>query len=141
VPAFIKELKKANLDVSLKVNVAIGLREFGLDTGKEKELKDGVRLLNNLLEDSQSLVRFHAALALGSVGPDAKVAIPRLIAHSKEYSTWEVRKASVMALGSVAAPSDSKTFAPLPVFRALQHALNDKSHQVRLEAALALIRL
>ncbi len=134
-PALIGELN--DKDVSLRVNAAITLGIIGLP---EKDLPAGVtglmRMLNN---ESQSIVRYQAAMAIGRLGPDARAAIPALLATAKDTSSWEIRKAVAFALGAV---SDDRQHGPdVRSMRALASLLNDASFQVRLEAILALMVL
>lgn len=123
-------------DVSLRVNAVIALGAIGLDV---QDIPVGVTALTNLLSDSQLIIRYQAAMTLASLGPDARSAIPRLLVLAKDPGAWELRKAAVSALGSVAEDTQS---GPDP--RALQgiiEALSDYAYMVRLEAVLAIIIL
>jgi HEAT repeat protein len=141
VPKFIKMAKYRRgyvPDVSTKVNVAIALGVVGLT---EDDRDAGVTLLMRLLFDEQAIVRLHAALALARIGPDAKKAIPKLLIKLGDRTTWEIRKACAMALGTVAIPPDKETPAKTEVISRLRKALTDPCHQVRVEAAQALVIL
>jgi HEAT repeat protein len=129
------------VDVSTKVNVAIALGVLGLP---EEDRTKGVALLNNLLLDSQAVVRLHAALALSKIGMDANnpTTIRRLLLKLRDPTTWEIRKACAMALGRVAIPPDKNTPPLADVITKLEKALRiDRSHQVRVEICQSLIIL
>src|SRR5262249_16881024 len=92
------------LDVGVRVygTVALGLIVGHTEKPDPKLLKTTVAMLGQLAEkDSQALVRFRAAEALGVLGPRAEAAIPALTRAAKEYTAWEPRQAAVLALGKV----------------------------------------
>lgn len=123
-------------DVSLKVNAAITLGIIGME---EKDLSRGVNGLIRKLGDSEAIVRFQAATALGRLGSDGRAAIPNLITTLRDGSSWEIRKAAAEALGMVS--FDRQTGPDLRSIRALAKVLDDSCAQVRLSAILALIVL
>src|SRR5438046_2623415 len=56
-----------------------------------------------LLTDTQAIVRLHATMALGRLGPAARAAIPKLAKDTiNDKSSWEIRKTAAQALGSIA---------------------------------------
>ena len=137
-PLIINLLK--DRDVSVRVNATIALGLIGMD---EKDQKDGIAGLIRLLGDGQLLIRYQAAMALGRLGTDAKEAIPALIPLVRQDSyasggCWEVRKAAVYALSSVAAERNNPDSRAIV---ALIGAFNDVSAQVRLEAVIGQILL
>jgi hypothetical protein len=138
VPILIRKLDSQRLDLSVKVNIAIflGMQRLDGDT-----LDEGVRGLNRMLISDQVIVRLHAALALARQGAIAKETIPRLCKNLEHYS-WEIRKASALALASVAMPRSDK-FPPdkVVVSALLRRMFVDKCAQVRVEAARALVML
>jgi HEAT repeat protein len=106
-------------------------------------MDDRVSCLKALLTNSQTLVAFRAAIALGNVGPRARDAIPALInglQHKFYGGSWEIRKACAGALASVAQPDEGKS-AKSEVLEGLRRALDDSCHQVRFEAAQSLVTL
>jgi HEAT repeat protein len=128
-------------DVSVRVNAAITLGFIGADANDVDAMVAG---LCKALGDSESIVRYQSAMALGRLGPDAKAAIPHLIPllksdpYSKRHS-WELRKSAAFALGSAAV---NRQDGPDPrATAALVDVLGDVSGQVRLEAVLSLIVL
>jgi HEAT repeat protein len=138
---FIKELEKTRLqvvDLSVRVNLAIAVG-FILGNVKDpnpKHVQKAVALLTPFLSDTQSIMRYRAAQAIGSLGTDAKTAIPQLISLTKDKITWETRQAGALALGTVAV--DKKNGPAKQVLLALYEALGDNSSQVRLAAIQSL---
>lgn len=142
IPAILEQLRKHSpsypIDISVRVNAAISLGVIlgGVKDAEPKHIKESVLLLKRLLADSQSIVRFRAAQALGRMGKEAKEAIPEIINVVKDTGTWETRQAAALALGFVAA--DDKIGPPLAVLNVLYSALNDSAVQVRLAAIQSL---
>lgn len=136
VPTLVK-LFTGHRDTSLRVNLAMALGVIGFE-GDDKEA--GVSSLNRLLGDSQSIVRYQAAMALGRIGPDGHPAVPALINMLRsDASSWELRKASAFALGSIGV---DRVSGPDPkIVSALAGAIIDHCFQVRLEVVLSLIVL
>ena len=121
-----------------RVNGAIALG-FILGNYKEadpKLVKDAVTILKRSLADSQSIVRYRAAQALGAMGPEAKDAIPEVINVVKDTATWETRQAAAIALGQIAI--DKVNGPSVNVLKALYGALGDAALQVRLGAIQSL---
>jgi HEAT repeat protein len=136
VPAIISLLNKGTAEVSVKVNAAMAVALIGMN---EKDLKNGVPCLINLLGDRQAIVRLYAVGALAHLGPDARQAIPNLVNLTRGTEDSETRQAAVNALGIMAWDKAKKEGPDQRVFRALTDALSDHSIQVRYDAIKALI--
>jgi HEAT repeat protein len=139
VPILVKKLRYSyELDVSIKVNAAMFLGGAGLEDDYRDE---AIRRLTSLLSDNQAIVRFHAALALGRIGPDArKVALKPLLYRLSDPATWEIRKASAMALATVAQRKDEPP-EDLVADRLRDRLRRERCAQVRLEIAETLVVL
>jgi HEAT repeat protein len=143
-PILINKVVKTDLvylDISIKSNIAIFLGTVGVNDGDQD---DAVRALRALLNDSESYVRYQAAIALGRYGPDAKAAIPYLLSKLGDSKNWEVRRACAQALGTVALPRKAGTAVDNHVLRGLLARVsqtNEKCAQVRLEAIHSLVLL
>ncbi len=145
VPVLIKELKRQRggivVDVSIRVNATMAL---GTILGNVKEpstnlVKEAVEVLQHMLSDSQSIVKYRAAQSLGMIGPPAKSAIPLLLNVVHDPRTWETRHAAAYALGRIAIDATGKKGPPPEVLKALYRALTtDSSSQVRLAAIQSL---
>src|SRR5439155_16042074 len=82
------------------VNACIAIGNIGLDA---RDMDKGVAALVRLLTDTQAIVRLHATMALGRLGPAARAAIPKLAKDTiNDKSSWEIRKTAAQALGSIA---------------------------------------
>jgi HEAT repeat protein len=93
-------------------------------------------LAYRLQNDPQAPARLQAAIALSRFGEeDGKLAIPGLIAGINDRASWEIRKASIMALRRIA--SDRRNGPNDRATRALSFLLNDPVHLVRIEAIQA----
>jgi HEAT repeat protein len=133
LPGLIEELHST--DSGIRANAANAVGVLGLD---EKNLKAGVTGLTRLLKDSQAVVRFQAATALGQIGPAANDALPTLASVGKDSTSWEIRKAVAFALGAV---GQDRNGPDTRAVTALVTALGDAAAPVRLEAVKALLRL
>lgn len=103
-----------------------------------KDLKANVSTLLKVLQTGNTVARIHAALALGQVGPDAKVALKTLMDLSRAPYSWEMRKAAALALGQIGASKEGPDTATV---RALTDAFaRDKEvcAQVRMQAIMSL---
>jgi HEAT repeat protein len=136
VGVIMAELKRKDiiLDISIRVNavIALGVILGGANEPDSKVIHEAVTLLIRFLDDGQAIVKYRTAQALARLGNDAKPALPKLIALSRDTSTWENRQAATAAIGLIArhpkqVPSDD-------VFNALLKRLGDSSSQVRLAA-------
>lgn len=138
VPYILAELGKHKagypIDLSIRVNgaIALGLLLGGTKDPDPRHVKEGVRLLTACLSDTQAILRYRAAQALGRIGPEAKSAISTLLGTVRDGASWEVREASATALGQVA--RDPKEGPSATVLQGLYYALDDKASQVRLAA-------
>ncbi len=146
VPAILAELGKHRLggipiDQSIRANLAVALGKIlgGMEKPDINHVKEAVRLLVPMLNDTQTILRFRAATALGEIGEEAASAIGPLTAGVKDTATWEVRDACVIALGSVA--FDEKNGPSLTVLNALYYALTDPASQVRMNALRSISHL
>jgi hypothetical protein len=151
IPALIAELKKHTsttpVDVSVRVNGSIALGEIlgAAEAGlaprpKAKEMTDAVTVLVRMLRDTQAIVKYRAAQALGKIGPPARVAVPDLLYALHDPATWETRQAAAFALGRVS--SDPKQGISASVLTELFRAVkSDHAAQVRLAAIQALVYL
>jgi hypothetical protein len=136
-PALIERLD--HKDSSIRVNACIVLGLLNSALHKEDLNKAVDKISTKMNEDPQSIVRFHAALALSHFGTDAKPAIPKLIAATKDGYSWEIRKAAVIALTAAAAEKDREKGPDPRAVAALREALlSDTCAQVRLESAIGI---
>ncbi|MBO1054858.1 MAG: HEAT repeat domain-containing protein [Dolichospermum sp. DET73] len=92
-----------------------------------------VLILIEALKDKYENIRSDAAGALGSIGEEAKAAVPALIGALKDNHAW-VRSDAAEALGKIGA--EAKTAVP-----ALIGALKDNDSKVRFNAAAALVNM
>ena len=141
VPAMLLELRRHTpdypIDTSVRVNLALSLGAV-LSAKKNpdpKVMKEAVTLLSRLLRDSQGIVKYRAAQALMSFGPEARSAIPDMLPLLKDGASYEVRQAGAMALGKMAI---DRAGPSLGVSTALRGLLADHACQVRQAACQAL---
>src|SRR5262249_9772051 len=140
VPVIMAELKRKDiiLDISIRVNavIALGVILGGANEPDSKVIHDAVTLLIRFLDDGQAIVKYRAAQALGRLGNEAKPALPKLIALSRDTSTWENRQTATAAIGLI--DRHPKDVLSDDVFNALLKRLGDSSSQVRLAAIQSL---
>jgi HEAT repeat protein len=141
VPALIAELKKQThgkirLDVSISVNavMALGTILGNAEKPDPETVKEAVEVIMRMLADSQLIVNYRAAEALGKIGPRSKPAIPKLLILLHDKYTWETRQAAATALGFIAMDREGKKGPPAEVVKGLYGALSDPSSRVRLAA-------
>jgi HEAT repeat protein len=129
------------IDLSIRVNgaIAIGMLLGAAKEPDPKHVKEAVKILTAGLSDTQAIMRYRSAEALGRIGPEARSAIPGLLAAVADGATWEVREAASLALGNVA--RDPKEGPSATVLAKLYYALDDKACQVRLAAVRSLAML
>jgi HEAT repeat protein len=145
LPVILTEMAKHNprggtrpIDLSIRVNgaIAVGILLGSTKDPDPKHVKEAVRLLREGLGDTQKILVYRSAEALGRIGPEARSAIPALLAGVRDSATWEVREASALALGRVA--YDPKEGPSGNVLAGLYYALEDNASQVRLGAIQSL---
>ena len=134
-PDLIYQLEN-NKDASIRTNAAIALGILNQELHSSDITKAVDKLGTRMDIDGQTIVRFHATLALSKFGPDAKPVLNKLVLASKDGPSWEIRKAAAIALG--AAGGDKEKGPDPRAVNALVTALSDKCGQVRLEAVIAL---
>ena len=147
VPVLLGELNKhlagadrRPLDLSIRVNATIALGNI-LGASKSPNaahVKEAIRLFTTMLTDTQAILRFRAAEALGRMGPEARSAMNALIPIVKDGATWEVRWAAAAALGTVSIDLEKKEGPTLGALNALYYALTDPSARVRMAAIQSL---
>src|SRR5262245_18707835 len=96
------------------------------------QLKELIARLDSLLTYHQASVRIQAALAAARIGPPANKLIPKLLndySMIRNANSYEVRRASVFALGRVAI--DPANGPDRKVLSALLQSLSDESALVR----------
>lgn len=127
-------------DGGVRVHAAIALYMCEIRDGDLPEVVKALgKRLAGTTADTQSIVRFHAAWALGRFGNDAREAIPALIVATKDLGSWEIRRAAVTALGKAAMVIKDAKDGPDPkAVHALIAAMKDSAALVRLEATMAL---
>jgi hypothetical protein len=150
VPTIIKVMKRhesVEVDTSVRVNGAIALG-FLLGHAKnpdQAQVKEAIDLLTRMLKESQAIVRYRSAQALSQFGPEARSAIPNLLALLHDPHTFETRHAAALALGKVAKGLEGQQH--VTVLQALYDASksegtrSEKSFYVRLGAIQALTLL
>jgi HEAT repeat protein len=137
VPALLIILK--DTDASCRVHAALSLSALA-DYVSGDEAQKAVQILSERVDnDPQAIVRLHTVMALGSFGPKAVTAIPSLVHRLHDPNSFELRRAVVNALSSIAR---NDKFGPDP--RAVTAVANlvlqgeEKSGQVRMAAVMAL---
>src|SRR5207248_8631726 len=103
------------------------------------QLKDVVEGLNRMLNSSQGIIRYQAAMSLARVGPASRAAVPSLTRVVADKASWEIRFAAANALG--VAGKDEQNVPDVRALKALIDATDDPSKEVRLEALQSLINL
>lgn len=87
-------------DVSLRANIALAMNQMFVRVEDVPEVvKDLSRRLTSV--ESQTIVRYYAAKALGRFEEDASPAIGRLIGASKDSGSWEIRHEAVKSLSRI----------------------------------------
>jgi HEAT repeat protein len=131
VPVLVSALK--DRDPSIRTNAIIALGKIGME---KKDAANGLAAMGQCLNDSEQVVRYWAATALGGYGFAANGSLQNLIAAAKDYrASWEVRKAAVGAIGLICRDQPS-----VPrVLQVLREMFKDVCAQVRSEALKAVI--
>jgi HEAT repeat protein len=123
-------------DPGLRAHAAYALGMVGMDG---HDGPSGLRALADRLSDSQAIVRYRAATALGNFGPAAHEALlPLWRAYRDPQSAWEVRKAVVFALGNIGLSQDNGP-PNRQVSGWLREALRDPCAQIRSDAIAYLV--
>src|SRR6266851_5724264 len=118
-----------NKDASIKTNAAIALGVLNQELHSDDITRAVEKLSQRMTDDPQTIVRFHAALALSRFGLEAKPVLHKLVLASKDERSWEIRKAAVIALGAAAGDKEKGPDAKGPdprAVNALVAALIDK---------------
>jgi HEAT repeat protein len=133
IPLLIDRLQDNDSSPRVKAAIALGM----IDVPKEDVPKVVLALSQRLsLPDSQSAVRYYAAVSLNNFGEDARYGQVGLVRGVTDPATWEIRHACVSALR--VAGRDANGGPNVSVERALIQALHDPTYRVRLEAILAI---
>jgi HEAT repeat protein len=111
----------------------IALRTWAVSNGLEKIGPAAVPTLCDMMKDQDRRLRTIAIIAVGHIGPEAKVAVPSLVKALKDEFPL-TRAMAANALGDMG--SAAKDAVP-----ALIEALQDKNGGVRNEASLALKKI
>ncbi len=141
VPAMLTELRRHTpdypIDTSVRVNLCISLGAVlsAKRNADPKVVKDAVTLLTRLLRDTQGIVKYRAAQALTSLGPNSQSAIPEIMPLLRDGASYEVRQAGAVALGKIAW---DRAGPALNVLNALRGLLTDPAAGVRHSACQAL---
>ncbi len=146
VPHIIKELNKhrgsTHVDTSVRVNGTMALGQIlgSHPNPNKKYIAAAVVVLNRMLRDNQTLVKYKACQSLAMLGSDAYPSVDSLIKALKDPATWETRQAAALALGSIC--YREKKGPEVRVINALYGSLvADHCSQVRLAAIQSLSRL
>jgi HEAT repeat protein len=132
VPLLVDRLRDNDASPRVKACVALSMVEIS-----KADIPAVVRALaQRVQEDTQSIVRYYAAVALIRFGEDAKPAVQALALRVSDGASWEIRHACVVALRR--AGRDARGVPHPGVTRALLEALRDPTLQVRFEAVTAL---
>ena len=132
VPLLLKAL--TDKDASTRVNACISLGMIGFNA---RDRDNGISQIKTLLNDREGIVRFQAAVALSSFGPDANFTVPALATLTRDNITWEIRGAACTAL----ATAGMKTGTGLDggAWLALLERIQDPAFEVRKAALQGLL--
>jgi HEAT repeat protein len=124
-------------DPGLRAHAAYALGMVGMDG---HDGPSGLRALADRLSDSQAIVRYRAATALGNFGHAAQEALlPLWRAYRDPQSAWEVRKAAVYALGNIGVSPDNGPPNRQVSGWLREAALRDPCAQIRSDAVAYLV--
>jgi HEAT repeat protein len=136
----LSDILRNDKDASCRVHAALTLSALAeYITGDDAF--EAIRVLAERLDDPQAIVRLHAAMALGSFSGRATKAIPSLVRCLPYRGSWEVRRAVIGALRSVAENKLGPDPEAVTAIATLLLSTGDnyeKSGQVRMEAVMTL---
>jgi HEAT repeat protein len=141
IPSLLSILEN-DRDASCRVHACLSLYALA-EHIDDADVPRAVQVLGErVVEDPQAIVRFHAAIALGALGPKAVAAIPSLARKIEDPSSWELRRAIIAALSAIAAdekfgPRDNRAVSAIAGLL-LSTENPERSGQVRVEAVMAL---
>jgi HEAT repeats len=144
IPAMLAELRRLNTqagDLSVRTAICVVVGEIfrTYDRVDVAVQRQAAATFQGCLHDREAVMRFRAAQALATIGPEARGAINELLGLLKDQSTWEIRQAASQALGYI---GYDKSAGPNPtVQRALFSELSDPALQVRLAAIQSIVYL
>jgi HEAT repeat protein len=133
-PQLLKAL--TDKDASTRVNACITLGIIGYNQRDRNNVISGI---TTLLNDSQGIVRYQAAIALAKFGADANMAVPSLCQLTKDNISWEIRGAACTALAAAGAREDSGIDPD--AWLSLIQALRDPYYEVKYAALQGLLFL
>jgi HEAT repeat protein len=126
-------------DCSPRVRAVMALGRLDI---KKEDLPRVIEALGRRLhEDTQLVVRYHAAEGLARYGEYCQPVIPHLITGcdywaNQELGCWEIRRPCIVALAKAGRVQEGP--ADVRATKALAKALKDPAYEVRLEAILGL---
>ncbi len=136
LPALLERIER-DTDTSPRVNAIMALGAIFI---RDDDVPKVIRaLVPRLRSDSQSIIRFQAALVLGRFGELARPAMNDLVSATRDQGSWEIRKAAVFALARTI--FDSKTPVNSVGLAALLERISPTSEPsalVRLEATMSI---
>jgi HEAT repeat protein len=121
-------------DASPKVRAVLVLNLLDI---KPTEVHRVVNALTLRLDDSQSQVRYAAAVGLQRFGEESRPAVEKLASWARDPTAWEIRRACLLALTHAGRNCKAGGSDPRAV-RAMINARNDATVEVRLAAAMGL---
>jgi HEAT repeat protein len=137
VPALLGCIDPPDQDVSPRAHAIMALGAIPFT--QTEDVSKIVTAVTKRLFDTQSAVKFQAAMVLGRLGAKSRPARDDLIRATADMSSWEIRKAAVFALtravADVAEPVYSKAIDALV---ARLSPTNEPSLAVRLEATVSI---
>jgi hypothetical protein len=100
-PALVERLKGSR-DIACRAHAILALGAIAdhlddTDGGKAVEA-----ITSALVNDTQTIIRYHAANALGAYNARATSAIPALVNRIHDPNSWELRQAAVASLSTIA---------------------------------------
>ena len=139
-PALISRLTSQNIDIACRAHAILALGALAEDMPKDDATKAVEAIAGVVRDSNQTILRYHAATALGSFGVKATEAIPTLINLMHEGNSWEARQAAVLSLSNIAGGDENKGPDSRAV-RAISERIlgqQEASAQVRMTLVMAL---